>query len=129
MADTPLGPVRTLVVWCPDWPLTALGVSPEEPAVVIDGGLVRASSVSARACGVARGQRRRDAQARCPNLVVLESDEAREARRFEPVVAALGDITPWVETRRPGVCAFGVRGPRRLFDGEDHLVEIGRAHV
>ena len=123
MADTAFGPVRTLVVWCPDWPLTALGVGPEEPAVVIDGGLVRASSVSARACGVARGQRRRDAQARCPNLVVLESDEAREARRFEPVVAALGDITPWVETRRPGVCAFGVRGPRRLFDGEDHLVE------
>lgn len=123
MDDTPTIPDRTLVVWCPDWPLTVLEVGSEEPAVVLDKGRVWASSVSARAIGIARGQRRRDTQARCPDLIVLERDEAQEARRFESVVSALGDITPQVKVRRPGICAFSVRGPCRLFNGEAHLAE------
>ena len=114
---------RTLVVRCPDWSLTVLGVAPGDPALVLDAGRVAAASEAARAVGVARGQRRREAQGRCPEVAVLERDEAAEARRFEPVVAALEDVTPWVEVSRPGACAFGVRGPLRLLGGEAALLD------
>lgn len=109
---------RTLVVRCPDWPLTALGVPPGEPALVLAAGRVGAATEAARASGVARGQRRREAQGGCPEVAVLDRDPALEARRFEPVVAALEAVTPWVEVSRPGACAFGVRGPLRLLGGE-----------
>ena len=113
---------RTLVVRCPDWPLTALGVAPGDSALVLAGGRVAAASEAARAAGVAVGQRRREAQGRCPDVAVLERDESAEARRFEPVAAALEDVTPWVEVSRPGACAFGVRGPLRLLGGEAALL-------
>ena len=113
---------RTLVVRCPDWPLSALGMTPADPAAVLAAGRVVAASAAARSAGVAVGQRRREAQARCPVVVVLERDEAAEARRFEAVAAALVGITPWVESCRPGTCTFGVRGPARLFGGEEALV-------
>jgi len=35
-------PVRTLVVCCLDWPLTALGVAPSDPAMVLASGRVAA---------------------------------------------------------------------------------------
>ncbi len=116
-------PARTLVVRCPDWPLTALGVAPSDPAMVLASGRVVAASTAARSGGVLEGQRRRLAQSMCPEAAVLERDEAVEARGFEPVVAALSDITPWVELQRPGTCAFAVRGPVRLFGGEESLVD------
>jgi len=114
--------VRTLVVRCPDWPLTALGVEPAEPALVLASGRVAAATPVAREAGVACGQRLREAQFRCPEVRVLERDDAREARRFEAVAAALEDVTPWLEVWRPGSCAFGVRGPVRLSGGEPNLV-------
>ena len=82
-------PERTLVVWCPDWPLTAAGVGPDEPAAVVVANRVVACSAAARREGVARGLRRREAQGRCPALTVLAPDPARDARAFEPVVAAV----------------------------------------
>ena len=117
-----LAAVRTLVVGCPDWPLTALGVDPGEQALVLGAGRVVAATEPARAVGVARGQCRREAQFLCPEVRVLTRDEASEARRFEVVASALGAVTPWVEARRPGRCSFGVRGPVRLFGGEVALV-------
>ncbi len=114
--------VRTLVVGCPGWPLTALGVDPAEPALVLGAGRVVAATGPARAVGVVRGQRRREAQFLCPEVRVLARDEAREARGFEAVASALGAVTPWVEALRPGRCSFGVRGPVRLFGGEVALV-------
>ena len=118
----PLTATRTLVVACPDWPLTALDVDPDEPALVLGAGRVVAATGPARAVGVERGQRQREAQFLCPEVRVLARDESREARRFEAVASALGAVTPWVEVRRPGRCSFGVRGPVRLFGGEGALV-------
>ncbi|MEE3353479.1 MAG: DNA polymerase Y family protein, partial [Actinomycetota bacterium] len=114
--------VRTLVVGCPDWPLTALGVDPGEQALVLGAGRVVAATGSARAMGVVRGQHRREAQFLCPEVRVLARDEAREARGSEVVASALGAVTQWVEAQRPGRCSFGVRGPVRLFGGEVALV-------
>ncbi len=116
-------PPRILVVGCPDWPLVALGVDPAEPALVLSGGRVVATTPAARSFGVVRGQRRRDAQLAHPEVRVLERDVTREARSFEAVASALGSVTPWVEAHHPGRCAFGVRGPVRLFGGEAELVE------
>ncbi len=111
-----------IAVWCPDWPVTTArldaGLPAEVPVAVVTGNHIVACSHSARAHGVARGLRRREAQARCPELAVLARNEAAEARTFEPVVAALESIAPGVEITRPGLAAIGVRGPTRYFGGE-----------
>ncbi len=115
--------VRTLVVRCSDWPVVAAGCSPADPVAVVHANRVVATSPAARAEGVARHQRRREAQGRCPALVVVEQDLARDARAFEPVVAALDALTPRVELTRPGQVAFPTRGPSRYFGGDAALVE------
>ena len=114
--------MRTLVVWCPDWPVVAAGVAPDAPAAVLRAGRVVAASPAARVEGVAPGQRRREAQTRCPALLVLDHDPSRDARAFEPVAAALEAITPRIEISEPGRCCFPTRGPARYFGGDEALV-------
>lgn len=121
-ADPP--PPRTLVVVCADWPVVATGRSLDDPVAVVVANRVVATSPGARAHGVVRGLRRRQAQGRCPDLVVVERDPEREVRLFEPVVAALDRITPRVEIRRPGVCAFTTRGPARYFGGDEAVARL-----
>jgi protein ImuB len=121
-------PPRTVAVWCPDWPVTAarlsadLPTNDDRPAAVVTANRVVACSHSARTQGVRRGLRRREAQARCPQLAVLPRDELIEARTFEPVVLALESIAPGVEVTRPGLAAIGVHGPTRYFGGETGVV-------
>ncbi len=114
--------MRTLVVRCGDWPVVAAGRRLDEPVAVVHANRVVATSPAARAEGVDRHQRRREAQGRCPGLVVVEQDLARDARTFEPVVAVLDAITPRVEITRPGQVAFPTRGPARYLGGDDALV-------
>ncbi len=121
--------VRTLVAWCPDWPVVALGRPLDEPVAVVHANRVIAASPKARQFGVARGLRRRVAQSRCAELDVLERDEAREARTFEPVLASLDDITPRVEVTRPGTCAFAMRGPGRYFGGDTSVADLVHERV
>jgi len=96
------GPVRTLVVWCPDWPVVAAGRPATEQVAVVDAGRVVACSEAARAEGVEVGLRRRQAETRCPQLVVVGHDPGRDMRAFEPVVAAVESFTPAVEVIGPG---------------------------
>ena len=118
---------RRISIWCPDWPVTTArldaGHRAEDTIAVVTANRVVACSQSARAQGVQRGLKRREAQARCPDLVVLGRDEAAEARVFEPVVAALEAIAPGVEITRPGIAAIGVRGPTRYFGGETGVLQ------
>ena len=109
------------MVWCPDWPVTAAGFPASTPVAVVFANRVVACSAAARADGVGRDQRRRQAQSRCPGLVVVEHDPARDARAFEPVVVAVEAFCPGVEIVRPGVCAFATRGPSRYFGGDAAL--------
>ncbi len=118
---------RTLVVWCADWPLVAAGVPLDRPAAVFHANRVVACSPAARAEGVERHQRRRDAQSRCPGLVVLDHDPAGEARAFESVPAALEALTPRIEITYPGACAFPTRGPSRYHGGDEALAEKAAA--
>ncbi len=121
--------LRTLVVQCTDWSITAAGVSPQVPAAVFHANRVTATSPAARDHGVALHQRRREAQSRCPSLLVIAGDPARDARAFEPIVASLDALTPRVEITRPGEVAFPTRGPSRFFGGDEGLVSRTHAIV
>lgn len=114
---------RTLVVWCPDWPVLASDPEPAAAVVVVRANRVVAASMAARAAGVEVGSRRRTAQRRCPAVEVVEHDPGRDARAFEPVASSLDAITPGVEVTRPGTLAFATRGPSRYFGGDDALAE------
>jgi protein ImuB len=119
---------RALVVWCPDWPVVAAGMSHVAVAVLAANRVV-ACSAAARAEGVRRGLRRREAQGRCPDLVVIDADPGRDARAFEPVVAAVEAFTPGVEIIRPGAVALATRGPSRYFGGDEALARRVAAAV
>ena len=121
------GEVRTLLIWCPDWPVVAAeivdGVVGDRPVVVLRENRVVACSEAARQEGVRRGLRRREAQSRCPQLVSIDYDAGRDARAFEAVVAAVEEVAVGVEVIRPGACALAVRGPARYFGGEEAAAE------
>ncbi|MCB1027808.1 MAG: hypothetical protein KDB24_08615, partial [Microthrixaceae bacterium] len=76
---SPRGPERVLALWCPDWPVVAWGVPPEVPSVVLSANRVVAANPASRRDGVVIGLRRREAQARCPEVRLLDRDQAREA--------------------------------------------------
>ncbi len=116
--------VRTLVVWCPDWPVVASGWPIHEPVAMVHANRVVACSAAARGEGVRRGLRRREAQGRSPGLVVLQVDVDGEARAFEAVAAAMDDLTPRVEVVRPGTLAFPTRGPSRYNGGDAALAAL-----
>jgi len=83
--------------------------------------VVRSASAEARAEGVAVGLRRREAEARCAGLVVLDADDAADARVFELVVRAIEELVPRLVLERPGQLSFPTRGPSRYFGGDDAL--------
>ncbi len=123
---------RVIVLWCADWPVTAAAaaaqVGPDSPVALIAKGVVFASSAAARSEGVTRGLRLREAQARCPHVIVLDYDPSLDNRAFEPVISAVEQFTPGVQLLRPGVCAVRVRGVARYYGGEKAaaLTLIGR---
>ncbi|MEZ2390054.1 DNA polymerase Y family protein [bacterium RCC_150] len=115
--------MRALVTWFPDWPLVAARLAdalpPHVPGAVIGQGVIAACSAEARAEGVVRGLKLREAQTRCTDLVVCAVDSVRDAREFEPVVASLEEQTPGVEVLRPGLCAIRARGATRYYGSEE----------
>ncbi|WP_405090540.1 DNA polymerase Y family protein [Micromonospora sp. NBC_01392] len=126
-------PARALLLWCPDWPVLAAeivdGVPATDPVVVLHANRVVACSERARAEGIRRGLRRREAQGRCPQVTVVDHDPGRDARAFEPVVAAVEEVVAGVEVIRPGACATAARGPSRYLGGEEAAAERIVEHV
>lgn len=120
---------RTLCLWCPDWPVVALRrferAPLDAPVIVMDGegagmgGRVRAASAEARAEGVRRGMRRREAEARCAGALVIAADIGLEARVFEEVARSLDAVTARLAVDRPGLLSFPTRGPVRYFKTEE----------
>jgi protein ImuB len=123
--------MRVLVVWCPDWPVVAAFGDGQQPCAVLTRSAVVACNAAAREVGVRRGMRRRDAQSRCPELVLLDANPDRDVRAFEPVLAAVEALRPGVAPLRPGMLA--IRAPGKFYGGEEYaaatiaetLVEIG----
>ncbi|MBS4753744.1 DNA polymerase Y family protein [Nocardioides sp. zg-ZUI104] len=145
--------MRTMVLWCPDWSVTAAlleqadtagsattdapvgaeaPAGAEVPAAVLSGNRVLVSNAAARAEGVRRGQRRRDAQARCPEVLLLPASPERDARWFEPVLATVEELRPGVAPIRPGLLA--VPAPGRFFaragvSGEEAAAALLAEHL
>ena len=114
-------PVRCLVLWFPEWPVTAWRLSTDAsaaPVAIVEANQVISCSAEARAEGVRRGQRRREAQSRCPQLQVVPSNPGRDEHEFAPLLELIEQAAPGVQVIRPGLAALKARGPARYYGGE-----------
>jgi protein ImuB len=109
---------RMVTVWCPDWPVVAAGCPGDVAAAVMRAHRVVARTPAAADEGIVIGQRRRQAQQRCPNIVLVDDDPARDAREFEPIVRAIADVAPRVDVVEPGWLSVSALGPSRYFGGD-----------
>jgi protein ImuB len=119
---------RLVTIWCPDWPVVA--AAGQVPAgqtrshrathrvAVVRANRVLARSPAAAGSGVEIGQRRRDAQRCCPELILVDHDPARDAREFEPVVRSVAEMAPRLDVIEPGWITLAARGPSRYFGGD-----------
>lgn len=103
--------------------MVASGVPSHDACAVFHANRVVASSPAARHVGVLRGMRRREAQSRCPELVIVERDIAQEVRAYEEIAVAVEAFTPRLELTQAGTCLFPTRGPSRYFGGDRALGE------
>jgi protein ImuB len=114
---------RMVTVWYPEWPVAAAGFAPDVPAAVMHANRVVARTAAAAADGVVVGQRRRQAQQRCPAITLVDRDADRDAREFESVVRAVGELSPRLDVIEPGWISFAARGPSRYFGGDQGMCE------
>jgi len=73
--------------------------------------------------GVVLGMPRREAEALAPFATVMTRDVGDEARRFEPIVAAVEALVPRVEVVGPGLMFIPVAGAVRFYGSEKALAE------
>jgi protein ImuB len=116
-------PPRLAVVHCPQWPVAVAGALPGESVAVLHANRVIARSGAAAEAGVRIGQRRREAQSRCPSLRLVVHEPARDARAFHEVTTAVAELVPRLEVTAPGLLTFPTRGPSRYFGGDQLLAE------
>src|SRR5450830_162626 len=118
---------RPTVLWVPDWPVVAATEAEQVPlhlpAAVHDARRLTAVSALARAQGVRRGMRRRQAQSCCPELVLIPVDEGRDVRLFEPVAAAVETVVAGVAVVRAGLLLLPADGASRYHGSEEVLSE------
>jgi protein ImuB len=118
---------RVIVVWCPAWPVMAAGMTAgltsDVPVAVVAANRVVACSAPAWTDGVRGGMRQREAQERCPELVLLPTDPGRDARLFEPVVAAVEELAPGADVIHPGLVAVPAQGPISYFGDAQTVAE------
>jgi protein ImuB len=127
--------VRTCCIWCSDWAVVVARrrdpTTRNRPLVVRERvgsrDLVRAASPEARAAGIVPGLSRREAEARCPEVVIDEVERCEEARVFEVVARAVEVLTPRLELEEPGLLSFATRGPARYYGGDDGIAARVRA--
>src|SRR5690606_8689867 len=115
---------RFVTLWCPEWPVVAARLAPDEPAVVLRAERVTARNPAAIRAGIRPGERRRTAQQACPRLVLVDHDPDRDGREFEPVVRAVAELAPRLEVVEPGLLCLPARGPSRYFGGEQAAAEL-----
>ncbi|MFN8020467.1 MAG: DNA polymerase Y family protein [Acidimicrobiales bacterium] len=111
-------PERLAVLWCPQWPVVAAGAGVDEPVAVLHANRVIARSAAAAAADVQLGLRRREAQARCPDVRLVVHEPVVDHRAFQPVADAVARFVPRLELGAAGMLAFRTRGPSRYFGGD-----------
>ena len=112
---------RLAVLWCPHWPVVVAGAHAGEPVVVLHANRVVAHSLAAADEGITIGMRRRESQARCPQVRIVAHEPERDARAFDAVVQAVAAKVPRLELTEPGTLTFLARGPSRYFGGEEQM--------
>ena len=115
------------MVHCPGWSLvsaiadsagTSDPLAPDQQLAVFRSQRVLTCSPTAWRAGVRPGQRRRQAQGACPDLVIVPYDLERDARWFEPVVREIGELVPLIDVETPGSLLLATRGPSRYVGGD-----------
>lgn len=116
---------RSLVLWVPGWPVVAAQWHddvPEarvgDPVAIVHKGVVLECSPEASSAGVRRGIKRRDAQMRCPNIVLVAHSAQRDRSVFDRVIIGLQDTVPHHTLLSPGMLVFGARGLARFYGDE-----------
>lgn len=118
--------MRVLALACPDWPVVAASwdqpMDRHQPVAVLANNRVTACNDSAREEGIRTRMRRRDAQAKCPELVLVPADPHRDVRAFESVLSAVEALRPGVAPIRPGLLA--VKSPDRFYGGDENAAAV-----
>ncbi len=118
-----MAPPRLAVLWCPQWSIVAAGAAVDEPVAVLHANRVVARSTAAATAGVRLGLRRREAQARCPEVRLVPHEPLVDRRAFQPVAEAVARFVPRIELHRAGTLIFHTRGPSRYFGGDQAMAE------
>lgn len=120
--------MRILALWFPDWPIQAALLeeprSVPHPVAIIAGHRVHVCNSPARRAGVRRGMRVRQAQALCPDLVLIENAPDRDSRMFESIATGLDEVASAVEVIRPGLVIVEAGAAGRYHGSEDHAAEL-----
>ncbi|GAC1380919.1 MAG: DNA polymerase Y family protein [Marmoricola sp.] len=118
--------MRVLALACPDWPVVAASweqpMDRRLPVAVLTNNRVTACNDSARGEGIRTQMRRRDAQSKCPELVLIPADPQRDVRAFEAVLSAVEALRPGVAPIRPGLLA--VKSPGRFYGGDENAAAV-----
>lgn len=118
---------RVAALWFPDWPVQAARLNAEGltgPVAIARSFRVVACDGLARAAGVRRGMRIRQAQAVCPELTVVDYQPDRDGAEFAALAASLDEVTSTIEVIRPGLVVADAAAAGRFYGGEDTAVEM-----
>lgn len=77
----------------------------------------------AAVAGITVGMQRRSAEAICPTVVTVVSDESADMNRFEQVVVKIEATVPRIEISAPGLMFLPIDGAVGYYGGELPLVE------
>ncbi|APT84103.1 Y-family DNA polymerase [Corynebacterium aquilae] len=125
--------MRVVALWYPDWPAHAArleaaaqaekhGAAPRvghfSPVAIVHNNRVLVANAAARRQGVRRDMRGRHALSVCPELVLFDHDEQRDARLFDPIVQGLDEVAASVEIVRPGLAVVAWDPLVKFYGGE-----------
>ena len=123
--------MRVAALWFPDWPVQAADLDEELAPGVVAGPVavaanhhVEVCNGPARGAGVRRGMRVRQAQAVCPELVVLDANPERDGAVFGAIADSLDDVASSVEILRPGLVIVDLAAAGAFHGGEDRALEM-----
>lgn len=118
--------MRVLALACPDWPVVAASwerpLDRRVPIAVLTNNRVTSCNDSARSEGIKTQMRRREAQSKCPELILVPADPGRDVRAFESVLGAVETLRPGVAPIRPGLLA--VKSPDRFYGGDENAAAV-----
>lgn len=124
---------RNLVLWVPGWSVVAAQWHddvPEarvgHPVAIVHKGVVLECSPEASNAGVRGGIKRREAQMRCSDIVLVAHSAQRDRSVFDRVIISLHDTVPHHTLVSPGMLAFGARGLARFYGDEEHAARALR---